>query len=38
MKDLLSDLGGAGFMRMNNDCPRSRLVEVLNKIEAVIYK
>jgi cystathionine beta-lyase len=30
--------GGAGFMRMNIACPRSRLVEALNRIEAAIKK
>jgi cysteine-S-conjugate beta-lyase len=30
--------GGAGFMRMNIACPRSRLVEALNRIEAAINK
>ena len=30
--------GGAGFMRMNIACPRSRLVEALNRIEAAVNK
>lgn len=30
--------GGAGFMRLNIACPRSRLVEALNRIEAAINK
>ena len=30
--------GGAGFMRMNIACPRSRLVEALNRIEAAVKK
>jgi cystathionine beta-lyase len=30
--------GGAGFMRMNIACPRSRLVEALNRMEAAINK
>ena len=28
--------GGAGFMRLNIACPRSRLIEALNRIEAAI--
>ena len=28
--------GGAGFMRMNIACPRSRLVEGLHRIEAAV--
>lgn len=28
--------GGSGFMRMNIACPRSRLVEALNRIEAAV--
>ncbi|MDU4961774.1 MAG: MalY/PatB family protein [Sporomusaceae bacterium] len=28
--------GGAGFMRLNIACPRSRLVEALNRIEAAV--
>ncbi|HWR29636.1 MAG TPA: hypothetical protein VN631_07365 [Negativicutes bacterium] len=30
--------GGAGFMRLNIACPRSRLVEALNRIEAAVNK
>lgn len=30
--------GGTGFMRMNIACPRSRLVEALNRIEAAVNK
>lgn len=30
--------GGSGFMRMNIACPRSRLVEALNRIEAAVNK
>lgn len=30
--------GGAGFMRMNIACPRSRLVEALSRMEAAINK
>lgn len=30
--------GGADFMRMNIACPRSRLVEALNRIEAAVNK
>jgi cystathionine beta-lyase len=30
--------GGAGFMRMNIACPRSQLVEALNRMEAAINK
>ena len=30
--------GGAGFMRMNIACPRSRLVEALNRIETAVNK
>ena len=30
--------GGAGFMRLNIACPRSRLVEALDRIEAAINK
>lgn len=30
--------GGAGFMRMNIACPRARLVEALNRIEAAVNR
>ena len=30
--------GGAGFMRMNIACPRSRLVEALKRIETAVNK
>lgn len=30
--------GGAGFMRMNIACPRSKLVEALSRIEAAVNK
>jgi len=30
--------GGAGFMRMNIACPRSQLVEALNRIETAVNK
>lgn len=30
--------GGAGFVRMNIACPRSRLKEALNRIEAAVRK
>ena len=30
--------GGTGFMRLNIACPRSRLIDALNRIEAAIHK